>query len=97
MYVFTILNVPETVSQADSVTSFVPQRFNPEASNAVKIPSSLPLCRLLAPAKASPDRNNGFSILAFEFLLGGTSVKKNYGSRKFRKTSINSINHKMPD
>src|SRR5205807_10380029 len=47
-----------------SVTSLVPQRFRFDASRAVRMPSSVLLLFRLAPLKAKPDRNRGFSILA---------------------------------
>ncbi len=50
--------------QAESTTSFVPQRSRPAASSAVNIPSSSPLLRKFAPASASPERKDGISILA---------------------------------
>src|SRR5258707_15478426 len=79
------LTSPSPVSQAERTTSLVPQRFSPDASIAVKIPSSGPDFLRLAPAKASPERNSGLSRfgrltevdrVGFSFLDGPESSRK---------------------
>lgn len=64
-------------SQAESVTSFVPHKFKPEVSSAVRMPSLSAPVRRFAFARANPERNRGFLDFQVQLPLSRLSINFN--------------------